>query len=339
MNFLIRLSKIICFSFIYILFISCGSNSKTQDVVANQGTRACSSPGSNPSLTEQEITKIPDDVTTLFVSSIASSPSNKVVLYSIGGPVDMLFIDKLFEGGFRFNPPPYFERLGITDQQVYVHQANTFNPRILNELGLNLSFERAIQENQVSVEMLYRVAKHFIGLGKEVYIVSHSFGSFIVPAFMLCSDLNIKKYLVMAGRLDMPAIVWQGFRDGDYYQFSDGNLPVKVDAGSGSPEIVGLEAAQGRLQAGVGINRFTELLRPISLTNLIYSYAENDVAVGRLQSNEIDFLKSKGAQVDWITISSIAGATPGSDPVIIPANHSSFLTKFHAPRLKDLLFR
>ncbi|WP_299835250.1 hypothetical protein [uncultured Tenacibaculum sp.] len=245
-------------------------------------TTSCSKDGDNLFL-ESEVTQIPNDVTKLFIEK-GNTNSNKVILYSNGGPDYTLDTN-------------YFDDMGLSEfHEVYVHQSNTFNQTIINSEVL--TFERAIEENKNSVEMLYRVAKHFKNKGKEVYIVGHSFGAILIPSLIATKEPIAKKYLLMAGRLDFPDLVWQGFRDSQGYNFIDGVTPTKQFLDNTVNEIERKRYyARMKLQAGFGKNRYTKLLKDKDLTNVIYAYGEKDEAVGSLTVSEVDFLNAKNATV------------------------------------------
>ncbi|WP_418514038.1 alpha/beta hydrolase [Corallibacter sp.] len=253
-------------------------------------------------------TQIPNDVTQLFVEK-GNINSNTVVLYSNGGPDFTLDTN-------------YFDELGFSEyHEVYVHQSNTYNSTIIN--SGELTFERAIIENENSVEILHRVAKHFSDQGKDVYIVGHSFGAILIPALIATKEPVATKYLLLAGRLDFPDVVWQGFRDGQGYYFEDGVTPTEQFL-DGSVSAIERERyfARMKLQAAFGKNRYTQLLQNKDLTNVIYAYGDKDEAVGSLTEDEVNFLNSKDVEVY-----AIQGGSHGS------------MTEFpHTDNLKSLLF-
>lgn len=254
-------------------------------------------------------TKIPNDITKLFIEK-GNTNSNKVILYSNGGPEHIL-------------DTKYFDELSFSEfHEVYVHQSNTYNQTILNN-GY-LTFERAIEENEISVEILHRVAKYFNDQGKEVYIVGHSFGAILIPSLIATKPPIAKKYLLMAGRLDFPDLVWKGFRDQQGYNFIDGILPTKQFLDNTVNDIERKRYyARMKLQAGFGKNRYTQLLQNKDLTNVIYAYGEKDEAVGSLTKEETSFLKAKNANV-----------------YVVPnGTHGSMIDFPHRESLKKLLFK
>lgn len=232
-----------------------------------------------------EVTQLPTDITKLFIEK-GNKSSDKVIIYSNGGPVTTLESSD-------------FNDLELSDyHEVFVHQSNTYNPALIAGLNKDLTYERAIKENEISVEMLYKVAQHFKEKGKKVYMVGHSFGAFLVTSLLATKENTADKYLIMAGRLDIPDIVWKGFRDRTPYIFENGITPVTEEIPSGTSEKENHERyAAMRLQAAVGNYRYTQLLKNKKMDNVIYSYGEKDEAVGRLTDIEVEFLKNKGAVV------------------------------------------
>ena len=225
------------------------------------------------------VTQIPNDVTKLFIEK-GNTGSNKVILYCNGDPDNTL-------------ETTYFDDLELSEfHEVYVHQSNTYNQEIITGLNANLTFDRAIKENDVSVEMLHKVAVYFKNKGKNVYIVGHSFGAILIPSLIANKEPIAEKYLLMAGRLNFPDLVWQGFRDRQGYYFEDGVTPTEQNFDSSVSEVEKKEYyARMRLQAGFGKNRYTQLLQNKDLSNVIYAFGEKDEAVGRLAAEEVNFFK------------------------------------------------
>lgn len=201
-----------------------------------------------------------------------------VIVYAEGGPEPSLIAGDIEE--LQFNN--YY--------RVYVKQAQHINSTIAQN---EISFTDAVTEDSISTEIFYGVLKHFKDQNKVVIAMSHSFGSFILPNVLATKPNIADKYIIMAGRLDMPDVVWQGFRDGMKYSFGDNGVTPVADGGSTN---IGGKLSFSRLQAGLGQNRYTELLADKDLSNLFYIYGEYDEPVGRLNTEEIDFLNSKSVR-------------------------------------------
>jgi hypothetical protein len=230
-------------------------------------------------------TKLPEEVSKLYVEK-GNLSSDRVLLYLIGGPSNTLEND-------------YFDILELSDyHEVYVHQAQTYNKEVVIGLNKDLSFEQAIAENKVSVQMLHKVINHFKAQGKDIYLIGHSFGAFLLHSYLATYDDSTTPALAMAGRLAMPDEVWKGYRDRTPYYFKDGTTPILQTI----PEQVTTENlhelyASMRLQAGLGHYRYMELLKGKDLSNLMVAYGEKDGAVGRLNEEELQFLNQHQARV------------------------------------------
>ncbi|UXH79235.1 alpha/beta fold hydrolase [Roseateles amylovorans] len=258
------------------------------------------------------VTELPPDVTRLYALS-GNASSSTVVLFLQGGPVDFLVPE---EGLDDLHPV-------LTEHTlVRVHQANTLNPSIV--ANPDLSYARAIRENEVSVEILNRVIRHFAAQGRRVQVVSHSFGSFLVlrawarhPALATLVD----RFLVLNGRLDMPDVVWQGMRRGEQWGFPDGGEPALAAnqptretregddnrAPGDPPQTQTFSLSQLKLEADIGRLPLTRELAGRSLNRLIMVESTADRAVGRLSEDERRFLAAQGA-----TRYCIAGGTHDS---------------------------
>ncbi len=102
------------------------------------------------------------------------------------------------------------------------------------------------------------------------------------------------RYLIMAGRLDMPEEVVNGFLTGTPYLFPDGVTPTAVPSLAPPTD---RELMEWRIAGATGHDRYTERLADTDLQRIIYVYGTLDDAVGRLTDDEVGFLKSRGATV------------------------------------------
>ena len=229
--------------------------------------------------TEEEFAETLQNVSSLYLSQ-GNVNGDTVLMYVQGGPVAELGTEDLdaFPVGDHYH-------------KVYVHQAQTLNPSLI---GPDTSFETAVTEDRRSIAILNKVIDHFKDQGKAVYVIGHSFGAFLTPFYIYKYGNKADKMFIMAGRLDMPDVVWQGFRDGQNYNFPDGITPTPTDDTEGGTfEQIGAN----RLAAGVGQNRYTQMLADKDLSKVIYMYGTKDIPVGSLTDEEDSFLRGKGAQV------------------------------------------
>ncbi len=246
------------------------------------------------------VTPLPADVSRLYAAS-GNPFAPRVVLFLQGGPVDMLSsADQLDD-----------LQVDWEDQLlVRVHQANTLNPAIVGDP--DLSYERAIRENEQSVEILNRVIRHFAGQGKQVVVAGHSFGAFLIlRAIAEHPDLQtlVDRFLVMNGRLDMPDVVWQSMRHGVQWKFPSGGDPAQTAVQPTRESLEGDEYrgpgdlpltntfswSQLKLQADIGRPRMTRVLAGRRLDRVVVVESTADEAVGRLSAAEKAFLKTAGA--------------------------------------------
>lgn len=212
--------------------------------------------------------------------------SDTVVLYTQGGPAASLYTD-------------YFDKLALSKyKEVYVHQANTFNTYLIGGLNENLSTERAAKENEISADILYRVAKYFKEKNRVVVIVGHSFGAFVIERMLTKYSAVADKYLIMAGRLDMPDVVWQGLKARTPYYFKDGIEPIATFLPTTLTEKERKETyAIMQLQATASSTRYTQQIKKENVNKIIYAYADFDNNVGRLTDQEIMFINTNGGLI------------------------------------------
>ncbi|WP_299247385.1 hypothetical protein [uncultured Aquimarina sp.] len=187
-----------------------------------------------------------------------------------------------------------FQNFDTTDLlAVNVHQAQTLNSDQFE--SNDITFDQAINLDIESVEILYKVVKYFKDQGRTVYVLGISFGAFVTQDLIAKKGIDVAdNYLIIAGRLDMDAIVWEAFSEGRAGYFENGINPI-LDQ---EPEADVIDRNLNRLAAGFAMNRYTELLASFDdLSSITYVYGETDQAVGRLTSAEIEFLQSKNTNI------------------------------------------
>ncbi|MCK8481506.1 hypothetical protein [Psychroserpens algicola] len=174
---------------------------------------------------------------------------------------------------------------------VTVHQAQTLNPDIV--VGNDITLTQANSFNTESIEMLSEVITYFKDEGRTVYVLGYSFGAFVTQDLIAKKGINsADKYLIISGRLDMNDIIWQAAAEGKKGYFENGVTPVV------EPEPDVKERNFNRISAGFAMNKYTQLFNTIEdLSNITYIYGENDEAVGRLTTDEVQFLQSKNTNI------------------------------------------
>lgn len=97
------------------------------------------------------------------------------------------------------------------------------------------------------------------------------------------------KYGIVVGRMAMPTDFVTLFSQG-----YNGRFRNAVDIEKVEDKTV-LEQNMNRLAAGLGYHRYTKLMKDIDLSKVIYGYGVQDTYVGKLNNDEIDFLKEHNA--------------------------------------------
>ena len=232
-----------------------------------------------------QATALPADVTELF-RAFGDTSSATVWIYEQGGPIDML----------EENPLHQFRHyLGHdTVLLVQVHQTLTLDHDLVARFR-ELSFAELQAEVDVSVEILDRVIEHFKAQDKEVVVVGHSYGAFLATRYLWRKGpAAADRYLIMAGRLDMPREVVDGVLGGEYYYFPDAVNPAPVPyfGPTTEPELLRL-----RIMGATGHDRYTQRLAGSDLSRVLYVYGSEDMIVGRLTAEEAGFVTSRGGRV------------------------------------------
>ena len=234
-------------------------------------------------------TAIPADVTELF-TVLKNPDSDTVWIFEQGGPLHD-FDPSVYE---------YFSHFParVDVQFVQVHQTLTLN-HDLAERDAEWLLEELQAEVDVSVEILHRTIEHFKAQDKRVVVVGHSYGAFLVTRYLaLKGPEAADQYLLMAGRLDMPEVVVNGFLTGTVYYFPNHTDPTEVP-GQDHPLFrkTDRELMEMRIAGATGCDCYTTLLAGTDLQRVIYVYGTLDRIVGRLTDAEVGFLESAGSTV------------------------------------------
>lgn len=241
---------------------------------------------------------------------------NKVLLYVQGGPLFELTSDSSLQNKIG-------DMSHIVDV-LKIHQVQTLNAhfKTADIISSNTTTFSNIQKMAyVSVNILYKVAKHFKDAGKEVLIFGTSYGFFIIAHLIHQYGVDVfDKASLSIGRLDMDRGVEQFLKNGvsvsfpadNNYRFKspyggmtiksskvswnffsfDGEIARSSSSTRNSYEIV------PKLQGAYGINEYTKLLKGKDLSKVQFTFGAKDVNVGSLLPVEKEFLKGKNYYID-----------------------------------------
>ncbi len=264
---------------------------------------SCSNDDDRP-LVPNEITQEIKDL--IYFKGEEDAPT--VLIYTQDGPNNQLSEQEV---------DLFFELFDTTDiLMANVHQAQTLDSTVVK--GSDISLDQAVRINSESIEKLDEVISYFKDQGRTVYVLGISFGAFITQELIAIKGLDTAdKYLIMTGRLDMPDVLIQGAAEGKEGFFENGLTPI-VDENP-HPDVK--ERNLIRLTAGLGRNKYTQLLNPIEdLSNVTYIYGETDMAVGRLTPDEVQFLASRNTNI----IMGSGGHTATFDDYIVQGLKEAF---------------
>lgn len=150
-------------------------------------------------------------------------------------------------------------------------------------------------EVDVSVEVLHRTIGHFEAQGKRVVVLGHSFGALLTTRYLaLKGPGNVDRFVIMAGRLDMPREVVDGVLSGVWHHFPGGGAPEPHPSLQPEQDTDFIEL---RVVGAAAHDRYTERLAGTDLSRVIYVYGTADEQIGRLSEAEVAFLRTKGSTV------------------------------------------
>lgn len=238
-------------------------------------------------------TELPEEDEKLWVAD-GDSTKQIVAIFLQGGPKDVLNFEKKRESGWRYLPDyeDYY--------RIHLHQAQTLNPSIFTSDG-DFTIEMARVEIDNTSEILYRAIKHFKAKGKKVLVIGHSYGAFIIPHYLASRPTLADKYVIISGRLDDPQNVVDAHEKGFSGIYKDGKTFISDEGIKDFSEYNKWAILYYRgkqiIKGAIGEVSYIKALKDVDLTNVTYIYSPTDERVGGLSVEEIDFLKSKKAQV------------------------------------------
>lgn len=238
-----------------------------------------------------------------FISPFLKAQNN-IDLNSLPEVADIIAVSGNLEAdtvviGIHGGPSPefdpgsfaFFEPIS-TFSVVEVMQFQHYNPNVSNDI--DMTFEEGIAYNDTTVAMIKKVVAHYQNLDKTIVLIGFSFGAFLITEYVDDYGMEgLHRVIPLAGRLNMPDIVWQSIRDGYGAGFMEDGVTPIVSPVQVSPE----ERVEFQLLAGIGYNRWIDSLANEDLTRLMYIYGAFDDAVGRLDAAEIAFLEKASARV------------------------------------------
>lgn len=240
---------------------------------------SCNKDDSQPQ-EEYRATQLPEDVKDLFYT-VGNTNADTVWIYEQGGPSENLDEENLNQF------PNYDDYLN-----VYVHQVLTYNKDLYNK---DLTVAQGELETEVNSEILHKVIQHFKNQGKTVIVIGHSYGAIVVTNYLANKGSSLAdKYVIMAGRLDAEQEFYKGLINKQFYYFPDFVTPTL------HPTIQPTNNTQRTELFLTGIifkPRYTKELSKVDLSKVIYSWANDDEALGRLTTDEKNFLLSKNVQL------------------------------------------
>ncbi|WGK70405.1 hypothetical protein P0082_05955 [Candidatus Haliotispira prima] len=300
-----------------LLFISCsppGDDPIKEDTKKDSDWRTVSYQGKygNYRYTQAEL----PDATSLFeiqtgTRYTGTSASPNVIVYSQGGPGEKLNSD--------FGYKDLFDELSTQSdwQVVKVYQKQILN--LKSEFALaEITANEGAAAASWSSAALFKVAKYWnTTKGKKVYIISHSYGSFLVPKMLADWKYEdyVEKVLVLAGRLQMPSAVYDIFAAGNAIGFQDGDgdglfretvAPLEITRTATDAAYVPQDTVltkteffywtrnSRKLQSGVGQFDYVDIYQKnnVPLTKVLFASGKKDPAVGYFTDTEISFART-----------------------------------------------
>ncbi|MEM1220628.1 MAG: alpha/beta fold hydrolase [Bacteroidota bacterium] len=217
--------------------------------------------------------------------------SDTVVIFCQGGPSDSL----QFKPGQRtyWRYLPGYAR----SYKIFLHQYNTFFPAIFQ--SEDFTVDDAERITQYSVDILAEAVRYFKGQNKEVWLIGHSYGAFLVTHYLATHPNEANKVAVLSARIDVPQETYESHLKGVNGYFEEGVtfVPDDRDLSTFSEEKRKSYHVKQLLKGSLGSIQHSTLMTDKDLTGVFYFNGDKDDRVGEMTQAEIDFLKGKGAKV------------------------------------------
>lgn len=255
-------------------------------------------PVKNEGVTSQIFSNVND----LYVAK-GNKNSNKVIIYEEGGPLFDLNPITLEKDTYADSEVDGLSEIDLDDHledfyRVYAHQALTYDKK--NAKTTIINAKEADRLRELNADILNALVTHFKEKGKEVYVIGHSYGGFVVQQYIAkYGNKKADKFIVLSSRLSMQLDMVNGLvnlKPNDFDE--DGETIIPFDEADNPYFDQIKDEPLGILTSGYhSLERFTETIKADVLDNLLYMYALDDESTGRLQPKEISFLKKKNSEV------------------------------------------
>ena len=245
--------------------------------------------GSNKALVISENIQIdypgmPDHLKSLGYSY--GNPDSDIVLIHSQGSPNLILSTWLFEKNAVRLSKTVGDHFWVNVKQNQMINLDEFRNR-------QLSFDETKEYVTKTSKILWEIVNYFKSQNKKVYLLGASGGAFVITDMIATYGNIADGYVIMTGRLDMNDEMWIPRSKGEVWHFNkDGKTIYKVD-----PPTSILAKNINLSQAAGAYKRYTEELKGVDLSNVIYLYGKTDDKVGALLEHEIEFLKSHGALV------------------------------------------
>lgn len=239
--------------------------------------------------TFKEAVKLDQETLYSYVSAMTAVPEGSepkaVIVHTQGGPITSLEDEMMAE---------MFSMVANLEEYLYVnvHQYQTLYPEKFT--GDAITFEQAKEYDELSVEMLANVLYTLRenNPDRPIYLFGESFGALMTQALIADYGTGLAdKYGISVGRMTMPDQFVTWFSEGSNGRFDNATDLRRVE------DETQLEKNMNKMAAGLGYLRYTELMKGMDLSKVIYAYGTGDTYVGKLTEEEIKFLKDHKATV------------------------------------------
>lgn len=242
-------------------------------------------------------TVFPKDTTQLWIGD-GDLSKDTVFIIGEGGPKRHL--------DFEASGRAYWEYLPNQENYYFVvlHQSSTYNKSIFGATDFTLA--DAEKEVDNTSEILYRAIQYFKNRNKHVVVFGHSYSAFVIPHYLSTRPAIADKYFITGGRLIADSLQTAYQLKGINTGFEADGITLDLPDENSQPNpnrrnrYFTIRKNKELLKYALGQIDYTEALKTVDLSNVVFYYGMKDENVGIPSTKEIQFLEAKSAVVKGV---------------------------------------
>ncbi len=210
-------------------------------------------------------------------------------------------------------------------------QTINFNEKLIS--SKNLSLIDADKENEINIDNLHKVIKHYYKKGFKIILFGHSLGGMLaLKYFHKYKDKLLFKSIIANCRLNTPQFIVDNLLKHQKITYLNQLGTIKKTEKL-------QKMGYSNLFSSLTLPRYQKLLKNMDLQNVLFVTCEGDARFGVLDQEEQNFIKNKNGQIIYNTWNQILAFQKKFHPQLVSEflAHSSVFYSFNIKVLKDMV--